>query len=404
MPLAPITPNQFALLRALFGLYLLIHFLGLFPVGVELFSNEGMIADPSLQPTWGLVPNLFWIGDDPFMVYGVLSLGVGLSIALALGWKRRVVSLGLWIVWMSLFNRNILISNPSLPFVGLILLVLSALPSGEPKAMDEPRADWGIPVWVYWGLLIALMGGYTASGLHKLSSPSWLEGLALRHVLELPIARDYFLRDIMLALPDPIIKGMSWGALGMEILALPLTLIRPTRRWIWLGLLSMNVGILFVIDFADLTFGVLMMHAFCFHQGWLPPAKLKSEHPVVFFDGVCSLCNHAVDFLIAEDHNQRYHFASIQGETAQALDNTDVQEGKTMALYDDSQLHIKSEAVLRAAAGLGGHWRIVSWLRVVPRPIRDAVYMQVSKNRYNIFGKRDSCRMPTADERARFLS
>ena len=197
---------------------------------------------------------------------------------------------------------------------------------------------------------------------------------------------------------------MTWSALGMELLALPLALFKPTRRWIWLGLLIMNLSILGVIDFADLTFGVLMMHAFCFHQAWLPPAKSTVPNPVVYFDGVCSLCNHAVDFLMAEDHYDRYRFASIQGETAKSVDNAELQAGKTMALQDGDQLYIKSEAVLRAAAGLGGHWRIISWFRLVPISIRDLVYMQVSNNRYAIFGKRDTCRMPTAEERMRFLN
>ena len=107
---------------------------------------------------------------------------------------------------------------------------------------------------------------------------------------------------------------------------------------------------------------------------------------------------------MAEDHHNRYRFASIQGETAKSVDNAELQAGKTMALQDGDQLYIKSEAVLRAAAGLGGHWRVISWFRLVPRAIRDLVYMQVSNNRYAIFGKRDTCRMPTAEERMRFLN
>ena len=404
MSLKPISAHQFSVLRLLLASYVLIHFVSLFPSAVDLFSNVGMVSDPSILPTWGILPNVFWISDSPAMVYGVLGAGVLLSLALALGLKRRLVALGLWFVWMSLFNRNILISNPALPFVGLLLLIMAALPAGEPYAVDDPVEGWEFPAWVYWGVLLSLMGGYTASGCHKLMSPSWLDGSALRHVLELPLARINIVRDGLLALPDSLIQGMTWTALGMEVFALPLTLIPATRRWIWLGLLLMNLSILLVIDFADLTFGILVMHAFCFHQAWLPPAKSADAHPVVYFDGVCSLCNHAVDFLMAEDHEERYRFASIQGETAKTVQNADLQAGKTMALQDGAQLYVKSEAVLRAAAGLGGHWRVISWLRIVPRVIRDAVYMRVSNNRYAIFGKRDTCRMPTPEERARFLS
>ena len=153
-----------------------------------------------------------------------------------------------------------------------------------------------------------------------------------------------------------------------------------------------------------MSLSVFVVHAFCFHQAWLPPAPAQQAKPVIFFDGVCSLCNHAVDFLMSEDQHERYLFASIQGETAKSIQNAELQAGKTMALQDGGHLYIKSEAVLRAAAGLGGHWRIISWFRFVPLAIRDRIYMLVSDNRYAVFGKRDTCRMPTAAERRRFLN
>ena len=74
-----------------------------------------------------------------------------------------------------------------------------------------------------------------------------------------------------------------------------------------------------------------------------------------------------------------------------------------MALQEGGILYTKSDAVLRIGAGLGGLWRVLSWIRFLPRPVRDALYFLVQKSRYQVFGKRETCRLPTPDERSRFL-
>jgi predicted DCC family thiol-disulfide oxidoreductase YuxK len=165
----------------------------------------------------------------------------------------------------------------------------------------------------------------------------------------------------------------------------------------------MQVGILVLVDFADLTLAMVLAHLFVFHRNWLPPVSYKSENPTVFFDGVCGLCNQAVDFILAEDGESSFRFAPTQGETAKSLDREEVSLGKSMALQDGDSIYTRSDAVLRIAAGLGGVWRILSWLSIIPRPVRDLVYEGVQMNRYRVFGKKDSCRMPSPAERSRFL-
>ena len=398
-----ISGHQFAVSRILLGIYLCFHFVGLLPHSAEMFSNEGMFSKQALLPTLDALPNLLSLSDTPLTVHLMIGAGIVCSLLLVLGLRRRAVALILWVVWLSLFNRNPFISNPSIPFIGMALLLMAALPNGEPLSRQKPQLDWHVPNWVALGALFVLMMGYTVSGLHKLTSPSWVEGTALRHVLNLPIARDNWLCALMLSAPDALIKVATWGALAMEILALPLMLVGRLRPWIWLGLLLMNVGILGVIDFADLTFGVLIFHLFVFDGRWLPGRSFQHEHPVVFFDGVCNLCNHTVDFIMSEDHAQRFKFAPVQGETASSIEAEEVKSGESMALIDGETLYTKSDAVLRVAAGLGGVWRILSWSRFLPRGLRNFVYFQVQKNRYTVFGKKDTCRLPTPEERARFL-
>jgi predicted DCC family thiol-disulfide oxidoreductase YuxK len=131
----------------------------------------------------------------------------------------------------------------------------------------------------------------------------------------------------------------------------------------------------------------------------------ESPAPVLFYDGVCGLCNRFVDFVIARDAAAVFRFAPLQGETAREhLPEADVRDLNTVVLQDEQGVFRKSAAAVRVLMRLGGGWGILGrilWL--VPRPLRDAGYLLVARYRYAIFGKKETCRMPTPAERARFL-
>jgi len=134
------------------------------------------------------------------------------------------------------------------------------------------------------------------------------------------------------------------------------------------------------------------------------PAE-AADGPIIFFDGVCGLCNRSVDFILKRDTAGRFRFAPLQGAfAARALTGLDqAQAPDSMLLLQDGVLHARSTGVLRAAAQLPTAAR---WLRVllwIPRPLRDLVYRVIARNRYRVFGKEDACRLPTPQERARFL-
>lgn len=126
--------------------------------------------------------------------------------------------------------------------------------------------------------------------------------------------------------------------------------------------------------------------------------------PVIYFDGFCGLCNGFVDFVLSRDKARRFRFAPLQGSTAKARfgDPGDV-DPTTIVLEEDGRTFERSTAALRIISGLGGGWSIVSVLGLVPRFLRDAVYDWVARHRYGWFGKRDSCRLPSPEERAVFL-
>ena len=136
---------------------------------------------------------------------------------------------------------------------------------------------------------------------------------------------------------------------------------------------------------------------------WLKPEK-SGDPAILFFDGVCGLCSKVVDFTLARDRLNQFQFAPLQGQTASSsLPAGYTADLNTFVLADVNGIHERSDAVLRVLYLLGGFWRLVSWLRVIPRPVRDFVYSQVAHVRYRVFGKYDTCRLPTPEERQRFL-
>jgi predicted DCC family thiol-disulfide oxidoreductase YuxK len=395
-----ITPGQFALFRIIFGVYLFQHFLWLLPVGPEVFSNTGVLADPRLNATYALWPNPLattW-GGTPAFVTGFLAVLAGLSVLFTLGVWRRAAALLLWFGWACLFNRNNLISNPGLPYVGLILLGCVLVPEAESlrwKGRERPAADWFFPQWLFRGVWFLMTAGYTFSGLLKLQSPSWVDGTAFHHLIDNPLARPGFFRDLFLGFPPGVIALFTWSVLAAEITFLPLSLFRLGRAAAWTGMLVMHLGIILMVDFADLSFGMVMLHLFTFDPDWLP-VRRDARQPVLFYDGECGLCNFVVRFLLREDGPGRMHFAPLQSAPAEAYlraQGLPTEDFDSLVFVPDwrrqepGAYQLRTTGVLRAADEIGGVWRVLSWLRVLPGWLRDPFYKLVARLRYVLFGE-----------------
>jgi predicted DCC family thiol-disulfide oxidoreductase YuxK len=137
----------------------------------------------------------------------------------------------------------------------------------------------------------------------------------------------------------------------------------------------------------------------------LPPFTQPGER-VVLFDGVCKLCNGWAKFLIRHDHQQHFRLASVQSVEGQALlvwGGLPTDHFDSMALIENGQMLLRSDAVLRIVAQLPGAWRHLAGLRVIPRPVRDWCYDRIALNRYRLFGRYDSCLLPSAEHARRFL-
>jgi predicted DCC family thiol-disulfide oxidoreductase YuxK len=131
-----------------------------------------------------------------------------------------------------------------------------------------------------------------------------------------------------------------------------------------------------------------------------------SSKYIVFFDGVCTLCNGAVQFFLKRDKKKRFLFGSLQGKTGQEYlrkYHLPADEFHSFMLIEGNVLYTRSTAVLRMLKHLGRGWQLLYVFIYLPQPIRDGLYALIATNRYKLFGKKEECPIPTVDERERFL-
>jgi predicted DCC family thiol-disulfide oxidoreductase YuxK len=126
---------------------------------------------------------------------------------------------------------------------------------------------------------------------------------------------------------------------------------------------------------------------------------------IIYFDGLCNLCDRFVRFLLKRDRHGHYRFAPLQGETArQRLEGRfNGNDPQTVVLEEPKRFRVRSDAALAILSGLGGFWRLAALFRIIPRRLRDAMYDHVARKRFTWYGRRDACRVPSPEEQQRFL-
>lgn len=134
---------------------------------------------------------------------------------------------------------------------------------------------------------------------------------------------------------------------------------------------------------------------------------METGGPILFYDGVCGLCDRLVQFVLRHDRRAHFRFAALQGAAAaQTLAHFGKSPDDLDTMYvltSDGRLLQRARAILFVLGGLGLPWSIGAIFGVLPTVVIDWFYNRVAKNRYRMFGKRESCRLPSGDERARFL-
>ena len=135
------------------------------------------------------------------------------------------------------------------------------------------------------------------------------------------------------------------------------------------------------------------------------------EHPVLLYDGVCGLCNRTVQFVLRHDQEKVFRFAPLQSAFAAGLlgksgvDASDLNSFYIVVFREEGQLLLKrSDAVVFVMEKLPGVWPAVARvLRLLPQMVRDSGYRAIARSRYHLFGKYDSCPLPSESDRERFI-
>lgn len=135
-------------------------------------------------------------------------------------------------------------------------------------------------------------------------------------------------------------------------------------------------------------------------------ARVDRQPAIILFDAKCVLCSANAQFVLRHDKRRRFRLASMQGEVGAGLfarHGIDPSDPDTILVVDGDRVLRDSDAVLAIYSGLGWPWRAAGWLRAVPRALRDPPYRLVAHNRYRLFGRRETCWLPSPADRDRVL-
>ena len=143
----------------------------------------------------------------------------------------------------------------------------------------------------------------------------------------------------------------------------------------------------------------------------MPESPESTSKLIVLYDGVCGLCNRAVQFLLKRDRHDRLRFASLQSDFAagvlrrHGIDHTELNTIYVVLNHATTgeELLTKGDALLSLARELSGIWQVARLGRIVPRPIRDRLYDFVARHRYQVFGKTETCMLPDPAQRHKFV-
>jgi len=130
------------------------------------------------------------------------------------------------------------------------------------------------------------------------------------------------------------------------------------------------------------------------------------QKQIILFDGVCNFCNYSVNFIIEHDEKGIFRFASLQSDFAKSYLNKfgySTKNFDTFILIERDEHFIESTAALKIAKQLKGWVKLFSIFIIIPSCLRDPIYNIIAKNRYKIFGRKETCRIPAPEEKAKFL-
>ena len=136
------------------------------------------------------------------------------------------------------------------------------------------------------------------------------------------------------------------------------------------------------------------------------PAPSLPDGPIILFDAECVLCSANAQFVLSHDKQERFYLASMQGEVGAYLfreNGLDPADPTSILVVDGDHVRKDSNAVLSIYEGLGWPWKAARMFRIIPAALRDPIYRLIARNRYRLFGKRETCWVPEPHQRARVI-
>ena len=133
---------------------------------------------------------------------------------------------------------------------------------------------------------------------------------------------------------------------------------------------------------------------------------MAKDGPIILFDAECVLCSANAQFVLRHDRAARFRLASVQGDVGANLcrkNGVDPHDPVSILVIDGDDVKRDSDAVLSIYQGLGFPWNLTAIFRIIPAMVRDPVYRFIARNRYRLFGKRETCWVPDARYRDRML-
>ncbi len=323
-----------------------------------------------------LVQSALGAGSDPLNL-GAAILGAIAAVAFAVGFRDRIAA-----VMVAAAVLLVGMNEPSLviPIVRVAPLLAHLASKGTPygaldaRGRPDPAGEFVYPPTLTFGIYAVLAGGYAA--------------------LALPMVR----------VPEPSTGDLVFATAAALFVALGI--VKRARLAVWavmLGALLLQIG----LGGHPLLLPLFFLHLFAFEPSAIPPRRHGASERV-FYDGNCGLCHRAVRFALAEDPDgEAFRFAPLGGEAFETEVPEDLQEGlpdSIVLLTHDGELLVRSSAILRMMAGLGGLWRALGALgALVPRVLRDLAYDLVARVRHLIFAKpKDVCPIIPKRLRPRF--
>lgn len=371
-----------------------------------------------------LTPDSFYLTNDarkswhPYILprlpaYLVIPFGIGLlgsTISYILGYKQRLMAWIMLAFAIYVQSADVISSFTLNKFYVVVFFILALAPS--PKAFKDPKTGKTVMLQSAWTLRILQMTVviqlFTA-GTCKIIHGNWIEDPNVLWTQIQGLYRTHEAAFLIRNLPKEAWAYQMYTALAFEALA-PLVLIaRPLRTFglIW----AMGFFFIILATMHLLTFFMLQMMAFMLlfveERHFCMKSKKRDDKlkaPVLFFDGVCGLCNRWVDWVMRFDKHKNIKFSPLQSDYARSnLPEELTKDLNTLVYVDGDRIYTKSSAVIRIIWETCGMWSPLLIFGFIPHMIRDFIYDRFKKYRYNFFGKKDACRLPAPEEKERFI-